>query len=184
MGRGGSSQSSSSQSLIRGDPSQVLACVVGHSRTPCPLTPSLSLCFLNRSEVANEPWVPMVGVGGWGESWPCLQATCLMGEVRAGPGDQSPLGSWLEHGSVAWIDGEEDRAVQAAVVPRRVDASGISAKSRLVWWARAPGGWNVELSEVQGVGRGLSGGASLPCPVFPRSHHHMSLLPPSRIMLP
>lgn len=116
----------------QGDPSQVLACIVGHSCTPCPLTLSLSLCFLNRSEVVNEPWVPMVGVGGWGESWPCLQSTCLMEEVRAGPGDQSLLGSWSEHGSVAWVDGGEDRAVQAAVVPRKVDASGISEKSRLV----------------------------------------------------
>lgn len=52
---GDSFQSCSSQHLIRGDPSQVLACVVGHLRTPSPPTPSLPLCFLDRSVVAGEP---------------------------------------------------------------------------------------------------------------------------------
>ena len=42
VGRGDSCQSCGSQGLIRGDPSPVLACLVGHPRTP---HPPLSLLF-------------------------------------------------------------------------------------------------------------------------------------------
>ena len=44
------------------------------------------------------------------------------GQGRPAPGqalgDLSPLGSWLGHGSEPWMDGDEDRAIQAAVAPR------------------------------------------------------------------
>lgn len=81
--RGDSCQSCSSQRLIRGDPSLVLALVVGHPRTPCSLT--LSFSFLDGSMVASEPWVRVSRCGGrGGESGPCLQVTCLIEEARAG----------------------------------------------------------------------------------------------------
>lgn len=50
-GTGDSFQSYSSQGLIRGDPSQVLACIAGHPRTPAP---QLSLSLLSGQEHGGQ----------------------------------------------------------------------------------------------------------------------------------
>lgn len=52
-------------------------------------------------------------------------------EAWAGPGDQSPRGSWWNMGVGPGLMGEKI-AVQAVVVPRREGASRISERSGLV----------------------------------------------------
>lgn len=82
---------------------------------PCP---HLFLCFWGRSMGANEPGVPVCGElgGGWGESQPCLRATCLM--EGAGPGLARAESSW-QSGSWEWvlIDGGEDSS-SGAMAPQ------------------------------------------------------------------
>lgn len=100
---GDSFQSYSSQGLIRGDPSQVLACVAGHPRTPSP--PTLSLCFLDGSMVANEPWAH---ARGGIVAMPSSHLSDRRG--HGSPGGQDPLSSGLGQESGPWMD--EETAIQ------------------------------------------------------------------------
>lgn len=135
VGRGDSCRSCNRQGLIRGDPSLVLTCMVGHPHTPHPSTLSVGWMGV---------WWPMSSCGfPCGDAWEVLGRVMAMpsghpsdgrGQGRPAPDqaldDQSPLGRWLEHGRGPWVGGGEDRAIQAAVAP----------------------GWRVQAEFQEGVG--------------------------------
>lgn len=86
-GAGDSFQSYSSQGLIRGDPSQVLACIAGHPRTPSPPTLSLSTFW-------TGAWWPVSPGSMWEGARIMVMPLGHLSdeEARAGPGGQNPLG--------------------------------------------------------------------------------------------
>lgn len=188
MGRGDSCQSCSRQGLIRGDPSLVLTCMVGHPHPPTPF-----LCFLDRSVVANEPmWVPMWRGGkGAGRimAMPSGHLSDGRGQGRPAPDQtldgQNPFDRWLEHGSGPWAGRGEDTAIRVDAAPGwrvQTEFQGVGWGGFVI--GKRARRWGVELSVTCGVVRvryrQLGEEVRLLSQLWPLgSCHHMSLLLPS-----